>query len=403
VVPRKQLQASSHAGDSLVGVINAGSSSLKFTVYEDERPIVSGQVGGIGTRLAVSALQADGKVLDPPDFGLRPPATPSEVLPTLLPWAKKILGGRLLNALGHRVVHGGVRHSRPERVTPELLDELERLIPLAPLHEPHNLAPIRSVLDLNPNLLQVACFDTAFHRTAPEVAQAFALPRDLYEEGIRRYGFHGLSYEYIASVLPEHAPEIADGRVIVAHLGNGASLCALNGCKSIASTMGFSVLDGLPMGTRCGQLDAGVILHLMQHKGMSVAAVEELLYQQSGILGLSGISSDFRDLLASNDARARFAVEAFCYQTVRHIGSLTAALGGLDGIVFTAGVGENAAAVRAAICQGCRWLELELDDAANHRHGPRISVPGSPVAAYVIATDENLMIARHTRALLQAG
>jgi acetate kinase len=288
-------------------------------------------------------------------------------------------------------------------VTPELLDELERLIPLAPLHEPHNLAPIRSVLDLNPNLLQVASFDTAFHRTAPEVAQAFALPRDLYEEGIRRFGFHGLSYEYIASVLPERAPEIAHGRVIVAHLGNGASLCALNGCKSIASTMGFSVLDGLPMGTRCGQLDAGVILHLMQHKGMSVAAVEELLYQQSGVLGLSGISSDFRDLLASNDARARFAVEVFCYQAVRHIGSLTAALGGLDGIVFTAGVGENAAAVRAAICQGCRWLGLELDDAANHRHGPRISVPGSPVAAYVIATDENLMIARHTRALSQAG
>jgi acetate kinase len=401
VVQREQLQAST--GDALIGVINAGSSSLKFTVYGDKRRIISGQVGGIGTRLAVSALQADGKPLDPPDFGLKPPSTPSGVLPELLPWAKKALGGRLLSALGHRVVHGGVRHSRPQRVTPELLDELERLIPLAPLHEPHNLAPIRSVLDLNPNLLQVASFDTAFHRTAPEVAQAFALPRDLYEEGIRRFGFHGLSYEYIASVLPERAPEIAHGRVIVAHLGNGASLCALNGCKSIASTMGFSVLDGLPMGTRCGQLDAGVILHLMQHKGMSVAAVEELLYQQSGVLGLSGISSDFRDLLASNDARARFAVEVFCYQAVRHIGSLTAALGGLDGIVFTAGVGENAAAVRAAICQGCRWLGLELDDAANHRHGPRISVPGSPVAAYVIATDENLMIARHTRALSQAG
>jgi acetate kinase len=225
----------------------------------------------------------------------------------------------------------------------------------------------------------------------------------LYDEGIRRYGFHGLSYEYIASVLPERAPEVATGRVIVAYLGNDASLCALNGCKSIASTMGFSVLDGLPMGTRCGQLDPGVILYLMQHKGMSVTAVEGLLYQQSGILGLSGISSDFRDLLASDDARARIAVEAFSYQTVRHIGSLTAALGGLDGIVFTAGVGENAAPVREAICQGCRWLGLELDDAANRRHGPRISVPGSRVAAYVIPTDENLMIARHTRSLSQKG
>jgi len=234
------------------------------------------------------------------------------------------------------------------------------------------------------------------------VAQAFALPRQLYNEGIRRYGFHGLSYEYIASVLPERALEIVDGRVVVAHLGNGASLCALKARASIASTMGFSVLDGLPMGTRCGELDPGVVLHLLQHRGMSTAAVEDLLYRQSGILGLSGISSDFRDLLASEDPHARFAVDVFCYQTVRYIGSLAAALGGLDGIVFTAGVGENAAPVRAAVCAGCRWLGLELDDAANHRHGPRISAIGSRVAAYVIPTDENLMIARHTRALVQA-
>ena len=275
-------------------------------------------------------------------------------------------------------------------------------MPLAPLHQPHNLASIRTAMELNPTLPQVACFDTAFHRGAPEVAQAFALPRQLYNEGIRRYGFHGLSYEYIASVLPERALEIADGRVVVAHLGNGASLCALKARLSIASTMGFSVLDGLPMGTRCGELDPGVVLHLLQHRRMSTAAVEDLLYRQSGILGLSGISSDFRDLLASEDQRARFAVDVFCYQTVRHIGSLAAALGGLDGIVFTAGVGENAAPVRAAVCAGCCWLGLELDDAANSRHGPRISAPDSRVAAYVIATDENLMIARHTRALVQA-
>jgi acetate kinase len=400
VVPREQLQASRNAEDYLIGVVNAGSSSLKFSVYEDQRPIISGQVGGIGSRLAVSASQADGQALDPPDFGLRPPATPSEVLPVLLPWAKKALGGRLLSALGHRVVHGGVRYSRPERVTLELLDELERLVPLAPLHEPHNLAPIRAALALNPSLLQVACFDTAFHRTAPEVAQAFALPRELYEEGIRRYGFHGLSYEYIASVLPERAPEIANGRVILAHLGNGASLCAISGCKSIASTMGFSVLDGLPMGTRCGQVDPGALLYLIEHRKMSPDAISRLLYQQSGMLGLSGVSSDFRDLLESRDPRADFAVKVFCYQTVRYVGSLAAALGGLDGIVFTGGVGENAIEIRKRVCEGCHWLGLELDEAANRRHGTLISKAGSRVAAYVMETDENLVIARHTRNLL---
>ena len=400
VVPREQSQASSRAEDHLIGVINAGSSSLKFSVYEDERPIISGQVGGIGSRLSVSTSQADGQPLDPPDFGSRPPKTPSDVLPLLVPWVKKILGGRLLSALGHRVVHGGVRYSRPQRVTPELLDELERLVPLAPLHEPHNLAPIRTALALNPTLLQVACFDTAFHRTAPEVAQAFALPRELYEEGIRRYGFHGLSYEYLASVLPERAPEIANGRVILAHLGNGASLCAINGCRSIASTMGFSVLDGLPMGTRCGQVDPGALLYLIEHKKMSPEAISRLLYQQSGMLGLSGVSSDFRDLLESRDPRADFAVEVFCYQTVRYIGSLAAALGGLDGIVFTGGVGENAVEIRKIVCNGCHWLGLELDEAANRRHGPLISKAGSRVAAYVMETDENLVIARHTRNLL---
>jgi acetate kinase len=281
-----------------------------------------------------------------------------------------------------------------------LLTELEALIPLAPLHQPHNLAPIRTALKLNSTLPQVACFDTAFHRSVPEVAQAFGLTAELHAEGVRRYGFHGLSYEYIASLLPEQAPEIANGRVIVAHLGNGASLCALKARISIASTMGFSVLDGLPMGTRCGEIDPGAILYLMEHKGLAPTAVSRLLYQQSGMLGLSGVSSDFRDLLCSQDPRADFAVRVFCYQTVRHIGSLAAALGGIDGIVFTAGVGENAAEIRASVCEGCRWLGLALDEAANQRHGPLISKAGSRVAAYVMKTDENLIIARHTRNLL---
>jgi acetate kinase len=258
---------------------------------------------------------------------------------------------------------------------------------------------LATVLKLNPALPQVACFDTAFHRRVPEVAQAFALPHKLHDEGVRRYGFYGLSCEHIASVLPEQPPEIADGRVVVAHLGNGASLCALKARNSIASTMGFTVLDGLPMGTRCGDLDPGVASHLLQHKGMSADAVHDLLYRQSGMLGPPGVSSDFRDLLAYQDQRAQFAIEVFCYQTIRHIGSLSAALGGLDGIVFTAGVGENAAPIRTAICSGFLWMGLELDEAPNHRQGPRISTTGSRVAAYVIKSDENAIIARHTRAL----
>ena len=285
-------------------------------------------------------------------------------------------------------------------MTSELLAELEALVPLAPLHEPHNLAPIRMALTLDPDLPQVACFDTAFHRTAPQVEQAFALPYALYEEGVRRYGFHGLSYEYIASVLPPQAPEIADGRVVVLHLGNGCSACALKARTSIATTMGFTALDGLPMGTRCGALDAGVVLHLVQQKGMSAEALVDLLYRRSGMLGLSGISSDFRELLTSEEPRARFAVEVFCYRTAGQIASLAAALGGLNAIVFTAGVGENAAPVRSAICRACNWLGLELDEAANRERRTRISTPQSRVAAYVIKTDENLMIARHARALV---
>jgi acetate kinase len=386
--------------EPLIGVINAGSSSVKFSFYEGDRRILTGQVEGIGAHPSAMAEGPDGEKLAPPDLGTKPPTVPSEVIPAILPWAREKLGHRRLAALGHRVVHGGLHHSRPARVTAELLAELEALVPLAPLHEPHNLAPIKMAMSLNSELPQVACFDTAFHRTAPEIEQAFALPYSLYEEGIRRYGFHGLSYEYVASVLPERAPEIANGRIIVAHLGNGCSACALQNRVSIATTMGFTALDGLPMGTRCGGLDAGVVLHLIQQKGMSAQQLVDLLYRRSGMLGLSGISSDFRELLASDDPRARFAIEVFCYRVAGHIGSLAAALGGLDGIVFTAGVGENAARVRSMICRACAWFGLELDEGANREHQQRISRANSRVAAYVIKTDENLMIARHARALV---
>jgi len=390
----------SAADEPLIGVINAGSSSLKFSIYEGEKRLLAGNIDGIGVRPIAIATDANGDPIAPPDFARSVPASPSEVLPTILPWARRHLGTRRLTALGHRVVHGGIRHSKPARVTPELLAELEELVPLAPLHEPHNLAPIRTAMEINPELPQVACFDTAFHRTAPELEQAFALPYTLYDEGVRRYGFHGLSYEYIASVLPERAPEIAEGRVIVAHLGNGCSACAMQARRSIATTMGFTALDGIPMGTRCGALDPGVLLHLLQQKAMTADALVDLLYRRSGMLGLSGVSSDFRELLASGEPRARFAIDFFCYNIARHIGSLAAALGGLDGLVFTAGVGENAAAIRNKICEACAWLGLELDAAANNQHQTRISTPNSRVAAFVIRTDENLMIARHARALI---
>ncbi|PWS35195.1 acetate kinase [Falsiroseomonas bella] len=387
--------------DGLIGVVNAGSSSLKFSIYAGDDCLLNGQVDGIGVRPAAKARTGAGEALPPPDLSAAPPATPADALVALMPWLQEWLAGRRLSAIGHRVVHGGPNHAAPARVTPAMLDELEAFVPLAPLHQPHNLAPIRAALARNPGLPQVACFDTAFHRTIPEVAQVFALPWEMAERGIRRYGFHGLSYEYIASVLPRAAPEIAAGRVVVAHLGNGASLCAMRAGRSMATTMGFSALDGLPMGTRCGQLDPAVVLHLMTTEGMDAEAVEALLYRKSGMLGLSGVSSDFRDLLASEKPRARFAIEVFVHQVARNVASLAGAMGGLDGLVFTAGVGENAVAIREAVCRACGWMGVELDEAANAARGKRISTPGSRVGVHVIPTDENLMIARHTRALVR--
>jgi acetate kinase len=281
-----------------------------------------------------------------------------------------------------------------------MVTKLERLIPLAPLHQPHNLAPIRALLERSPELPQVACFDTAMHRSNPAVAQMFALPAELTESGVRRYGFHGLSYEYIASALPRFDTRAAQGRTVVLHLGNGASMCALQSGRSVASTMGFTAVDGLPMGTRSGALDPGVILYLMDERGMDARAVEKLVYQQSGLLGVSGVSSDMRELLESDAPRARLAVDLFVYRIGRELGSLAAALGGLDAVVFTAGIGERAAPIRERVCRQAAWLGIELDAQANGAHGPRISTASSRVAAWVIPTNEELMIARHTRELL---
>jgi acetate kinase len=384
----------------LVGVVNAGSSSVKFAVFEGEARLLAGQVDGIDVRPAARAFDAAGASIAPPSLDPAP-ATPADVVPALLAWLEARLGGRELDVVGHRVVHGGAKHDRPERITPALLDELDALVPLAPLHEPHNLAPIRAIAALAPALPQVACFDTAFHRSMSEVAQAFALPIALFEEGVRRYGFHGLSYEWIASRLPAISPRLAEGRCVVLHLGNGASGCAMQAGRSVATTMGFTALDGLAMGTRSGAVDPGLVLHLIRQRGMAPAAVEELLYKRSGVLGLSGgISSDFRDLLASPAPRAAFAVEVFCDRVAGAVASLAAAMGGIDGIVFTAGIGEHAAPVRARIAARCAWLGLVLDEAANEAQGPRISAAGSGMEAWVVPTDEERMIARHSLALL---
>ncbi|WP_424813350.1 acetate/propionate family kinase [Roseococcus sp. YIM B11640] len=385
----------------VIGVVNAGSSSLKFSFYEGERSLLSGQIDGIGVRVGSRAKNAAGQSIPGPDVLTKPPSSPAEAVALLPPWLRGVLDGHDLVALGHRVVHGGPRHSKPERVTPGLLDELAALSQLAPLHQPHNLAPIRAILDLAPDIPQVACFDTAFHHTIADVERNFAIPRELTARGIRRYGFHGLSYEYIASCLPRLTPAIAQGRVIAAHLGNGASLCALHAGRSVATTMGFSALDGLPMGTRSGEMDPGLVLYLMQNEGMSAKEIEDFLYRRCGMLGVSGISSDFRDLLESDAPEAREAIALFVHRVARNIGALAAALGGLDGIVFTAGVGENAAAIRAAVLERCAWLGVGLDAAANAANGPCLTTPGSRVAAHVIPTDENLMILRHTRAVLE--
>jgi acetate kinase len=383
-------------------VLNAGSSSLKFFVVlrppsEGWRLEARGQIEGIGTSPRLSAKDATGETLANQDVSVR---DGREAIEALAAWLRSKYGGSRVLGIGHRVVHGGSRFKGPTILTPQVLAELRELIPLAPLHQPYNLAAIEAAFERLPDVPQVACFDTSFHRGQPEVAELIPLPRDLRQAGLQRYGFHGLSYEYIASILPDVAPQIAHGRVIVAHLGSGASLCALKEGKSVDSTLGFTALDGLCMGTRPGSLDPGVVLHLFQGLKLSAKEGETLLYKKSGLLGISGISNDMRDLLGRTEPEARLAVDYFIYRAAKEIGALTAALGGIDGLVFTAGIGENSAEIRRRICKSCLWLGVELDESANEKRGPEISTPRSKVSVWVIPTNEELMIARHTGSLL---
>ena len=386
-------------------VVNAGSSSVKFQVFAVDgggklARVLKGQMDGIGTRPRLRASRLDGRSFVDREYAIATVPDVPAALQTAGAWLRDEQRVEP-SAVGHRVVHGGPDYTNPVLINSEVLARLERYVPLAPLHQPHNLAPIRSILTNSPQLPQVACFDTAFHRDHAAVADHFAIPQDLYAEGVRRYGFHGLSYEYIASCLPEVAPEAA-GRVIVAHLGSGASMCALSGGRSIESTMGFTALDGLPMGTRPGQIDPGVILYLIEQKKMGGAAVQDFLNRECGLKGLSGISNDVRELQSSADPRAAFSLEYFCYRIALHAGMLAAALGGLDALVFTAGIGENSVDIRARIAARLAWLGAVLDPKANAAHALHISASDSRVALYVIPTDEELMIARHTLATLSA-
>ncbi|HWJ07075.1 MAG TPA: acetate/propionate family kinase [Steroidobacteraceae bacterium] len=394
----------SASGPRAVLVLNTGSSSIKFCVFRlDGETLVRdlrGQVSGLGTAPRFSLRRSEG-----PDVDVAlgdEPISPAVALEQLLERLQGHLGDARIVGVGHRVVHGGLQYMAPIAVDDDVLEKLDRYVPLAPLHQPHNLATIRAMLQRLPGVPQIACFDTAFHRTVPAVAQRFALPARFTEAGVRRYGFHGLSYEYIASQLPALDPRAAAGRTVVFHLGNGASMCALQGGQSIATTLGFTAVDGLPMGTRCGSMDPGVVLYLMDEMKFGARDIERLIYHESGLLGMSGISSDVRDLLRSADPRAQEALDVFVYRAGRELGSLAAALGGLDAIVFTAGIGENQPEIRARICRLAAWLGVELDEAANRRHGPRISTAASAVAAYVVPTDEESMIGRHVLGVLGA-
>lgn len=386
-------------------VLNSGSSSIKFGLYDGDEPglplIGHGQIEGLGSTPRLTAVDRHGESIV--DRWLEPGTDHGRAMATLVDWGRSREAAQGITAVGHRVVHGGALFSGPVRVDDAVLARLASLNPLAPLHQPHNLAGIRALARLEPSLMQVACFDTAFHCGLPRLAQRFALPPEYFDAGIRRYGFHGLSYEYMAETLPGVIGTArAAGRVVVAHLGNGASMCALKEGRSVATTMGFTALDGLPMGTRCGNLDPGVVLYLQSEWGMSSAEVAELLYHRSGLLGMSGISNDMRELLASDAPRAREAIDLFVYRINRELGALTAILGGLDALVFTAGIGQYAAPVRARVGELAGWLGIRLDPDANRRHGPCISASDSAVPVWVIPTDEEGMIARHTRRVLEA-
>jgi acetate kinase len=386
------------SSDGCIAVLNAGSSSIKFALYDAgpaEAVLYRGQIEQIGVSPRLHVRDAEGRPVAEqswPTESLDNRGATHEVLKT----AVALLDGAPVAAVGHRVVHGGERYAAPVRIDAGVLAYLHTLDPLAPLHQPHNLAAIEAIAEAAPQLAQVACFDTAFHHGQPRLAQMFAIPRKFTDAGVRRYGFHGLSYEYVASRLQEVAPELAQGRTVIAHLGNGASLCAVLEGRSVASTMGFTAVDGLMMGTRCGSIDPGVLIHLMDAYGMDARALEDLVYRRSGLLGVSGVSSDMRQLRATDDPRAAEAVALFVYRIVREIGSCAAAMGGLDGLVFAGGIGENDAATRAEVAAGCRWLGLELDEVRNKHGETRISTDDSLVSAFIVHTDEERMIVRHT-------
>ena len=386
-----------------IAVVNAGSSSVKFGFYDsegDETLLLRGAVEQIGVSPTLTASDAEGNdvaELNWPAEGFGH----AQAMGAILEVAREQLpAGSTVSGVCHRVVHGGTRFASPVEVTPDIIPELEKLSPLAPLHQPHNLGPIKGIAQNAPHIRQVACFDTAFHQTQPHLAQAFALPRELSDAGIRRYGFHGLSYDFVSARLRDIAPDHADKRIVIAHLGNGASLCAIHQGRSVATTMGFTAVEGLVMGTRCGSIDPGVLIYLMDEHGMDARALESLIYKKCGLLGVSGISSDMRTLRASDDPRAREAIDLFIYRIVREIGSLAAALGGIDGLVFTGGIGQRDAKTRREVAAGCAWLGAELDEARNGGAEGLIGTDGSKLPMWVVQTDEERVIARQTAAVL---
>ena len=378
--------------------LNAGSSSLKFAVYssDSDHPLVTGLVDRIGTNATLKLKDQRGFDLPTKTDGL---STHQEALTSVLSAIEPELDGQSIDVVGHRVVHGGLWYDAPVMVTDEVLERLTTLEPFAPLHQPHNLSGIKAAKAAFPNAPQIACFDTAFHRHHPYVNDTFAIPRAYYDKGVRRFGFHGLSYDYIAGELRRIAPTIAQGRVVVAHLGNGASMCAIQDGKSVASTMGFSALDGLPMGTRCGQLDAGVVLYLMDQEGLSATDISDMLYKKSGLLGLSDLSNDMRTLEASDSLEARQAIDYFVFRIQRELGGMAAAMGGIDGLVFCGGIGENSAFIRDRVCERTAWMGIEIDHNKNDAHARVISTEMSRTTVMVIPTNEELVIARAAREL----
>ncbi|MBK1714282.1 acetate/propionate family kinase [Rubrivivax gelatinosus] len=388
-------------------VLNAGSSSLKFSVFRDDpastrlQPVLSGQVSGIGGTARLEAKDAERRVIAERYWNADESVSRQGLLDHVLAWISSTLAEDHIVAVGHRVVHGGPDIAEPRMVTPALLDELEHLVPLAPLHQPHNIAPMRLIAERFPDLPQVACFDTAFHRGQPWVTRTYALPKELTADGICSYGFHGLSYEYVSRALIGARPELARSRMVICHLGNGSSVCAVQNGRSVDTSMGFTALDGVPMGTRCGAIDPAVIFYLVREYGMDLKTVEDMLYTRSGLLGVSGVSNDMKLLLESNDAHAHQAVELFCFRVAKEVAAQSASIGGLDALVFTGGIGENAGRVRELIAERLGWLGVQLDEHANGGRRQEIGAEGARVRSFIVPTNEELMIAQHALALLR--